>query len=499
MALYRSRMGGTINRKQPSRSHLRKMGSTGDILDSIPKDILCNLDKPLDDGASTPVVLPRPVSAEGSEAHSTTPQPKPRPRAAPRKKPQPSPPTPDEAAKDAKKTPLAAPRTRAQTADNLDAMKPSQVSSEKSSEDEKSPPAKDSPKHPAMNGADKLSPAKAPKPLPAGRAPKLGPKPSPKSPGKPPAKDPVDLPAPSETAGQQVSPRQSRTGSLEKEAAATSSSDVDPSKLSVKEKALLAQKALASTPENLKPGPPRVARKPKPTPGTPIRSPETPEDGGLSMESKIRRAQSVEEEGSPHQKRKLPPGAINMFRMGAVPMFGPGSDRGRGSFVATSDPVARERNSVEGDISGTGIEENGGEATDAPADQRSSFHAVQVLPVPKPSSADDSGADLDDSTSPQAPPKFEHDVITPASPTAKGGGGEELAAEVDLDCVLTWTPDVTAAWLGQVGLGGYRQAFVEKEIHGYMLFDIDGHRIKVQYGYKNTHTGCSTVFTQCIC
>lgn len=480
IALYRSRMGGTINRKLPSRSHLRKMGSSGDILDNLPKAVLCDLDKPLEDGASTPVASPRPSSVESREVHTPTPQPKPRPRAAPRKKPV------DEAEKETKKTPQVAPRNRAPTADNLEAMKspPRTPGHMKSSEDEKSPPAHESPKHPmAVNDADKLSPAKAPKPLPAGRAPNVGPKPSPKAPGKAPAKDPTaDPPAATEIAGDQASPNRSRTGSLEKEPAA---SDVDPSKLSIKEKALLAQKAFVLTPEKPKPGPPRIAKKPKPTPGTPVRSPETPEEGGLSMESRIRRAQSVEEEmgESPQQqKRKLPPGAINMLRMGALPMFGPGSDRSCSSTVSTSDPVAHERNSAERDLHPQ-HEENGVEGTDdAPADQRASFHGVPVLPMPKPASAE---ADLDDSTSPQAPPKFEHknpDVTMPASPTTKevGGEEEEFGVEVDLDYVLTWTPDVTAAWLGQVGLGGHRLAFFEKEIHGYMLFDIDGHKLKVR-------------------
>lgn len=489
VAQYRSRIGGTTKRKQPSQAHLRKMRSSGDVLENLPKGALCDLDKPLEDGSLTPQPLdasPRATSADSKEAPSPAPQPKPRPRAAPRKKPQPSPSMPDEA-KESKKTPQAVPRVRAQSADNLDATRPSpkdRVSSEKSSGDEKSD---ESPKHPVVNGVEKPSPVKVPKPSPSARQPHIGPKPSPKAAGKPPAKDPVDSPV-SDATGDQVSPSRSRNGSMEKEATVSSSSDVDPSKLSVKEKALLAQKALMSTPEKPKPGPPRVARKPKPTPGTPVLSPETPEEG-MSMESRIRRAQSVDDGtgGSPQQKRKLPPGAINMLRMGAIPMFGPSADRGRSVIVATSD----SRNSLEGGMSSalrnSDIPGEGGEeGTDAPSEvasnERSPFHAVSVLPVQKPS-PNDSGAELDDSTSPQAPPKFEHkdsDATTPASPMAKevGGAGAEFTA-ADYDFVLMWTPDVTASWLGHVGLGSHGQAFAEKGIQGYMLFDIDGSKLKV--------------------
>ena len=59
-------------------------------------------------------------------------------------------------------------------------------------------------------------------------------------------------------------------------------------------------------------------------------------------------------------------------------------------------------------------------------------------------------------------------------------GGED--GEVDLDIVLTWTPGVTPAWLKQVGLGSYQQLFLEKDIQGYMLFDMDGHKPKVLTG-----------------
>ena len=459
MAIYRSRVGGTIKRKLPSKAHLRKMGSSGDILENVPKELLSNLDTPLEDG-SQESQLRRSASVDDKLDASSppAPQPKPRPRAAPRKKQQPS---PDEGA-EGKKTPQAAPRMRAQTADFSEALKsPSKVTGS-SSGDEKSD---ESPKQPVVNGVEKLSPIKAPKPSPSARPPHIGPKPSPKPHAKPPAKDPTG-----DATEDLIAPSRSRTSSAEKEPA---TSEVDPSKLSVKEKALLAQKALMATPEKApKPGPPRVARKPKtPNPGTPVLGPETTEEDA-SVGSRMRRAQSVEDEigESPQTKKKLPPGAINMFRMGAVPMFGPAPDRGRSATVSTSDPIARERNSLErrGVSPNPEIpegEEEPDAPTEAPSTERSPFHAAPSKPSPNDSEAEL----LEDSESPQAPPKFEHKDTVPTADE-----GVELAAEVDYDCVLTWTPEVTAAWLGKVGLPSHGQAFVDKGIHGYLLFDLDG-------------------------
>lgn len=459
-------MGGTIKRKLPSKSHLRKMGSSGDILENVPKELLSNLEKPLEDEAQAPhdpeSQMKRSASVDKLDSSPPAPQPKPRPRAAPRKKQQPS---PDEGA-EGKKTPQAAPRVRAQTSD----IPPSKDagSAGKSSGDEKS--TDESPKQPIVNGVEKPSPVKAPKPSPSARPPHVGPKPTPKPHAKPPAKDPT-----SDATEDLVSPSRSRTSSVEKEPA---SSEVDPSKLSVKEKTLLAQKALMSTPEKApKPGPPPVARKPRtPNPGTPVVSPESAEED-TSVESRIRRAQSVEEEigGSPQPKKKLPPGAINMFRMGAVPMFGPAPDRGRSATVSTSDPIARERNSLERrQVSPNPEIPEGEEEPDAPTEELS----IQKSPAHSKPSPNDSEAELlEDSSSPQAPPKFEHKDSDATVPVADKG--VELAAEVDYDSVLMWTPEVTAAWLGKVGLSDYGRLFVDKGIHGYLLFDLDGSKLKV--------------------
>ena len=62
----------------------------------------------------------------------------------------------------------------------------------------------------------------------------------------------------------------------------------------------------------------------------------------------------------------------------------------------------------------------------------------------------------------------EHDIMSPTPET------------LDYDQVLLWTPQHVAAWLNKIGLGQYKQAFVDKGTLGYMLFDFDGHKLKVR-------------------
>jgi len=45
--------------------------------------------------------------------------------------------------------------------------------------------------------------------------------------------------------------------------------------------------------------------------------------------------------------------------------------------------------------------------------------------------------------------------------------------------VLSWTSDHVAAWLMKIGLGHYQQMFTDKGIQGFMLFDLDGVKLKV--------------------
>lgn len=544
LGLYRSRVGGTQRRKLPSKAHLKKMNSSGDILDNIPRDILSNLDKPLEDSRASSLEpeAPPPVPShpeEVKEVHTPTPQPKPRPRAAPRKKPHPTPPTSTEDAKEGgKKPPQAAPRARTHSIDALAATPRAQIKDEDATKSPKQSPkqapkekkdrepptqaANESPKHPAVDGPS----SRTPKPLPSpSRPPLRGPKPQAKREveGKPPAKDPpVDA-----SEREDSSPHRSRTSSLDTEQT-TAAAGKDPLKLSVKEKALLAQKTLLGsgtpekhipglvamgTPERHKPGPP-IPRKPKPTPtSTPLTSPDEhhPSEHRLN-EASVRRAKSIEDDigASPQHKKKLPPGAFNMMMMGGVSVFGPSpggsSERGRSATVSTFEPGNRERNSLERERGAHDDsleprtpadileEENRGEeeeTTDDSPQKRVEQSPSQIRHTLNKPPLDDTGAGSDTSMTPPMPSKHAHAHGGGESVDsgAGAGGARGPATEVDYNTVLTWTPDITCSWLEQVGLGAHQQVFAEKGIQGYMLFDMDGHRLKVRM--HNSYMYCT--------
>ena len=520
-------MGGTIKRKLPSRSHLKKMSSSDDILNNIPKDVLTKLDRALDDSS-----LPQPSSKEHTpvpqsvppeevkETRSTpVPQPKPKPRAAPRKKPQPTPPANLEEPKDEKKPPQAAPRSR-MSHDSTDPpklvkeLRPETEKVAKEGEISSMEAAVDKPKEETTSADSDNVPQSAAKP--PFRPPQVGPKPSPKrDSGIPPTKDPVEVnpkPSPKREIGKPPAkdptevnsvlsddpalPARSRTGSSEKDTAAPPDlSQKDPSKLTIKEKALLAQKMLSSTPEKIKPGPP-VPRKPKPA----VATPEPPSDAppvGVSSTERMKRTQSMDDDlgASPqNQRKKLPPGAFNMMMMGGVSVFGPGAaDRGRSATVSTTDPVARERNSLERDMhlraNSPRVEEStiqeesrGVDSVDGPsAESEAKTPHADLMPPVKMASLDEDGPEFD-SEAVNEPPS----VDTSVQPSANGASDEATsAANVDYNLVLTWTPDVTAAWLSKVGLGSYQQVFVERGVQGYMLFDLDGHALKVSDIHKS--------------
>jgi len=50
---------------------------------------------------------------------------------------------------------------------------------------------------------------------------------------------------------------------------------------------------------------------------------------------------------------------------------------------------------------------------------------------------------------------------------------------LDYNQVLSWTSGHVAAWLMKIGLGHYQQMFTDKGIQGFMLFDLDGVKLKV--------------------
>lgn len=422
-----------VSKRLPSRQHIRNKDGRGDILHNMPSTSLSNLATPLEE--PTPVGNDEEVAdsllENNAKGNKGSPQAKPRPKAAPRKKPA-VPPNPSSSADQGKKQPLAAPRAQ-------------------SNQDHEESPSR----FPEEDEAE-------------GRSKRSGSKPSPKK----------------GDAGRKASPRKSRTSvsSLPQ-----SPQRKDPSKLSIqKKKALLAQNVLLNTQDKPKPGAPPVHRKPKPVPTTPA-SAGTSSD---SQEPKTRLSGTEQQGGStstaeevvnvkpsPMNKKKLPPGAFNMMMMGGMPgLKSSQSPETSRHAMVSSIPVSRAEPEAPLE-EGEGRKEADNESGRMPMSQLQS-KLLKKMSVDEGSSSDAGST----TASPLVQPKFKARTGSTEDVTVAGTDAIDTGepAAVDYDVVLTWTPDVTAAWLGQVELASYQQLFLEKGIQGYMLFDMDGHKLKVQ-------------------
>ena len=453
--IQRSRISTVFKRKLPSRELLRKKDSRGDILHNMPESMLSDLETPLEEATPEPEMPEK--SVDESTAKSSTPQPKPRPRAAPRKKPVS---TPSDQSKEVKKPPQAAPRRQPSqdiVGDSSPPM-PSETDLAREGKEEAESAAS------LQSKKEEQAP-----PIPSRSQPHVGPKPSPKR-----AHMPTPVPRP-------------RTGSTDD--AVSSPEHKDPSKLSVKEKALLAQRVL-NAPDKPKPGGPPILRKPRPTVPTPSESTsdsaqpvnestgESLQRGGASTVAN----DAVNARASPVPKRKLPPGAFSI--MGGVSVFGPPSTADRGRSGSSTDRSRGESNELASHSQEVSPAHGITEEVEQMLSDRDAKNSPekQAKLLSKPSREEEVDSDAGSAnTSPSIEPKFkkESDGLSVEKSEATDGGE---GGEVDLDVVLTWTPDVTAAWLNQVGLGSYQQLFLEKDIQGYMLFDMDGHKLKVLAG-----------------
>ncbi len=425
-AVHRTKVSSVFKHKLPSRDLLRKKDSRGNILHNMPESMLSNLETPLEE--TTPE--PEDKGEEGTPK-SSTPQPKPKPRAVPRKKPVPTP------SEQTKKPPQAARRSRQSSMEILDdsPTKSSSVTDESTQEDKKSETTKE-----------------AEQPFPVATR-------SPPSVGNKPTSERAPLPTPV---------ARSRISSTE-DAAPISPEKKDPSNLSIKEKARLAQMAFESTGEKPKPGGPPIARKPKlavPTPSESSSEPTATESVGNSPQRGALTTapgnDSVSSKASPVPKRKLPPGAFSI--MGGVSVFGPPptAERNKTSNATSKDETKEEE-----------VEETTG-------------HSQDVSPEHPKLDEEQKDSNVLESSDEQKDNKQVSEQATPATepmemPVEKSDVPDGVESpEVNFDVVLSWTPDVTVAWLKQVGLGSHQEAFLEKEIHGGMLFDIDGHKLKVR-------------------
>ena len=497
-ALHKSQVGGQIKRKKPSRDHLRQMGSSSNLLEVISSD------SSLTEEPSSPATEnetsnkaekeekdkkketekdkhPAPPTEQTTPTVAPTP-PKPKPRAAPRKK---NPELTSTNVDGSKPHPQVVPRHK------LDGKELSPLHESGKSGKEEVNDKEES--HPTTAGDLTSSPSTQRKEgLLA--SPVMASKTSHSSPKRPPPSPKNELSHSGDSEEHAPKPLPRGHGKTGKEEEASSSKDAkmaellkkDPSELTVKEKALLAQRTVVAMSHVDKTKlPPPIPRKPKPGHGG--------EGDTLAVNSEIERGRShsideKETKASPsHGRRKLPPGAVNIMAGLAL-----SSERGRCNTVSTTEPDARERDSLGRNATlQDHPPENGVDSSSHEALEQTD-HDSPTKPLPKtppkrpplpmqkkPSNEKPLTTEGVDTESDTSPPLARRGVDTEddeehEAPRQSHDGGEQA---VDLNTILTWTPDVVGQWLNNIGLGQYKELFVG--VQGFMLFDMDGHRLKV--------------------
>lgn len=296
----------------------------------------------------------------------------------------------------------------------------------------------------------------------------------------------------------------------------------DPSELTVKEKMMLAQEAMAKQAEHKAKGLPPPIRKKRPPSLSKSMSvdtdpehmieheeplPQTPEE---EPEASMERSKSMEDlidENTPRrQPKKLPPGAFNI----AIPIGLPSDMRHR-SYTVASAMTAEPTETTDG----PGLYEtaHGLEDFSSPPQQEH----VEDTPVKLPSQ----NGSPSHSDTPQSTPLHEKisdiDISTPEfsrKNMALTGSADNLSIELsddeldidptdmlrgspsfstaqpDVERVLYWSPEVVGMWLGNIGLGSSAVKFKENNIKGYMLFDLDNAKLKVLILFINWWEGC---------
>ena len=493
-ALHKSQVGGQIKRKKPSRDHLRQMGSSSNLLDSIPDEQMKEPSPPAmteeepatkeseekekeKEKESEPSTKQQSAAVEAPSPTAAPVQPpKPKPRAAPRKRnPDPTSPT-SESSK-----PHAVPRQKSE-AKELSPLPPDgeKSSGERVIDNDSEQKTEESQSTVGAQSSPSIQRKEASK---APHSPKHPPSPK-KEHGSHENEDhtPKPLPRGHGKAGKEEEPSSNddKMAELMKK---------DPSELTVKEKALLAQRTVGALGHDKTKLPPPVPRKPKPGQGGGGEG----EHSETGSDHERGRSQSIDEKESrpspSHGRRKLPPGAVNIM----AGLAASAAERGRCNTVSTTEPGARERNSLERNaalqdhLPEHGASQDGIEHMD---------HSTKPLPrvPPKrpplpmqkkpsnevPSRADDSVDGVESDSSPSLERKVNDvDDETPAQDESHDQSHDrEEEDEVDLNTILTWNPNVVGLWLESVGLGQYREAFAG--VQGFMLIDMDGHRLKVR-------------------
>lgn len=265
----------------------------------------------------------------------------------------------------------------------------------------------------------------------------------------------------------------------------------DPSMLTVKEKRMLAQKAMERKVPPLLPKRPAVR-------------PHGDSDGGPKPlvqiegegEDQLQGTRySCDPEASPRHVRKLPPGAFNIALPPMAPM------RVRSNTVATEEPRSREH-SLERD----NVEYQQQMQREAEADKgsREALDTVAMEPKPSPRRPPPPMKKRPSDEKP-VPTTPKHSLSqgdtahgsaiaenmdglaeTDSGPNPLLQAGEHGTlpdpATLDYDQVLLWSPAQVAAWVTRIGLSQHAQLFLDKGLWGNKLFDLDNSSLKVSVG-----------------
>ncbi len=245
---------------------------------------------------------------------------------------------------------------------------------------------------------------------------------------------------------------------------------------------IVKQRSAPESPVKVHIPPPPVAKKPK----------HGEEHASNSDHFSHRRSKSLENEleVSPLPRRKLPAGAVNI--MGFLPVASQlkqhdseGDLRERSCTVSTTEPRAREGNTLKRQIERQESSPINAHPEDTPPVQDEVPSIIESKKIPpkrppppakKPPNGDQvdgiSSDDFDSDASPMVATKMDHSEGVSAS----GVGGSE-----DVDCtrVLSWSVENVGMWVESIGLGRFRNVFVERGVLGHVLFDVDGHTLKV--------------------
>ena len=366
-ALEKAQLFAKRGRKRPSRKHIQTMAHQSPFPEEMPALKVLEGSGSMathpPHGSTPPPKLPKPEPKPGpkpkpSEPAKPHPQvlaPKPKPRPQPRKKPSPEHSSDATAAQtpEVSKKPIPMPRSPSQevSAEDVDQptlggerlSSPTDTLSQSPIHSGKMAPAIAASKSPKASPVHVRKNANEEPPSSSSPAPPKKPKPHPPKPSPRPHK-PDDS-----KAAEEKSP-DSGDSKLEE------LQNKDPSELTVKEKMMLAQAAMAKQAEHKSKGLPPVVRK-KP----PVKAPSVGYDldehlqrGSVheqDIESSMERSKSMEnvlEDGhsTPDQRRKLPPGAFNI----SIPMGIPGEMRHRSAThagITSPDHVKRSSKEVD--------------------------------------------------------------------------------------------------------------------------------------------------------